>query len=130
MEYKVLIKEAFMSKYQKLTEYLQNLDGESFTTNFGAIEDVLGFELPASARQYPAWWANQDRGQSLAWLAAGWKTADVSLGIGTITFVQLNSSTEQVWKQLAQMLTIDQAKQGLAATFGVQPENVEITIRA
>ena len=119
-----------MSKYHKLTVYLLSLQGESFTTNFGAIEQILGFELPASARQYPAWWANQGRGQSSAWQSAGWKTADVSLGIGTITFVRANSSTDQIWSQMETRLTIELAKQGLAETFGVLPENVEITIRA
>jgi hypothetical protein len=119
-----------MSKYQKLTQYLQNLDGESFTTDFGAIEDILGFELPASARQYPAWWANQDKGQSTAWQSVGWKTADVSLGIGTITFVKTNSQTMQIWNQMMQHITIEQAKRGLAATFGVSPDCIEITIRA
>jgi hypothetical protein len=119
-----------MSKYQKLAHYLQNLEGESFTTNFGAIEDILGFELPASARQYPAWWANQDKGQSTAWQSVGWKTADVSLGIGTITFVRENSETAQIWNQIGEHLTIEQAKRGLAAALGITPECIEITIRA
>jgi hypothetical protein len=119
-----------MSKYAELTKYLENVDGESFTTNFAAIERILGFELPASARQYPAWWANQDRGQSTAWQSAGWKTADVSLGLATITFVRTNSQTAQIWNQMLRHLSIEQAKQGLAATFGVTPECIEITIRA
>lgn len=119
-----------MSKYYKLTSYLQSLEGESFTTNLDAIEHILGFELPASARQYPAWWANQDRGQSVAWQSVGWKTADVSLGLQTVTFVRANSQTKQVWDHMSKHLTIEQAKLGLAATFGVAPECIEITIRA
>ena len=119
-----------MSKYQPLSEYLAQLEGESFTTNLNAIEGILGFELPASARQYPAWWANQDRGQSLAWQAAGWKTADVSLGIGTITFVKVNSPSEEIWAEFDRHLSIAQAKAGLAKTLGVSPDSIEITIRA
>lgn len=118
-----------MSKYQPLTDYLSSLQGDQFTTNLGAIEDILGFELPASARQYPAWWANQERGQSLAWQSAGWKTVEVSLGLGTITFVRVNGLEGALRNEAVQPLTIYQAKVGLAATFGVSPENIEITIR-
>jgi hypothetical protein len=118
-----------MSKYQPLTDYLSQLEGDAFTTNIAAIEDILGFELPSSSRQYPAWWANQERGQSLAWQSVGWKTADVSLGIGMITFVRSNSETEDRWQQVTKQLSIAQAKAGLARTFGVSPDCIEITIR-
>lgn len=117
-----------MSKYEKLTEYLSRLDGDAFMTNFGAIEDILGFELPPSARQYPAWWANQGRGQSLAWEQAGWKTSEVSVGIGTVQFVRAGQGSSQARSSVAK-LTIAQAKEGLAANFGVHPDAVEITIR-
>ena len=121
-----------MSKYQPLTDYLKSLsaDSDQFTANFGGLEEILGFELPQSARQYPAWWANQDRGQSLAWQSAGWKTMDVSVEIGSITFVRQNSQSEQVWKAMEQQMTIAHAKAGLAKAFGVSPDNIEITIRA
>jgi hypothetical protein len=119
-----------MSKYKSLTDFLSNLEGESFMTNFAALEDILGFELPASARQYPAWWANQDRGQSLAWQSAGWKTMDVAVELGTVTFVRGGSETESAWRDLQRHLTIAQAKAGLAKAFGVSPDCIEITIRA
>lgn len=119
-----------MSKYKPLTDYLSHLEGEGFTTNFAALEEILGFELPASARQYPAWWANQDRGQSLAWQSAGWKTMDVSVELGSITFARIGSKEEHVWKELERYLTIAQAKEGLARSLGVSPDCIEITIRA
>ena len=118
-----------MSKYSKLTAYLVDLDGDAFMTNFAALEDILGFDLPPSARQYPAWWANQSKGQSLAWESAGWKTSDVSIGIQTVNFVrtkdQFTDEADEVTK-----LSISEAKMGLAANFGVSPESIEITIRA
>ena len=119
-----------MSKYQPLTDYLSKLEGESFFVNFDALEHILGFELPASARQYAAWWANQDRGQSLAWQSAGWKTMDVSVDLGSVTFVRIQSDTERVWQEFNSELTIAQAKMGLAKSLGISPECIEITIRA
>lgn len=119
-----------MSKYDKLTRYLEGEQGNNLFLNLGAIESILGFELPPSARQYPAWWANQGRGQSLAWQSAGWKTVDVSLSLGSISFVRVDSPEAEIWDQMHKMMTIQQAKAALAATFGVSPENVEITIRA
>jgi hypothetical protein len=117
-----------MSKYGKLTEYLSQLDGDAFMTNFAALEKILGFELPPSARQYAAWWANQGKGQSLAWETAGWKTSEVSPSIQTVRFVR---SKERVTRDINQVakLTIAQAKAGLAANFGVSVDSIDITIR-
>ena len=117
-----------MSKYEKLTEYLSELDGDAFMTNFAALEEILGFELPPSARQYPAWWANQGKGQSLAWETAGWKTSDVSPSIQTIRFVRAKDRSTRTSDQVAK-LTIAQAKAGLAANFGVSADSIDITIR-
>ena len=121
-----------MSKYDALTNYLNSISPESeeFMANFAGLEEILGFELPSSSRQYPAWWANQERGQSLAWQSAGWKTQDVSVELETINFVRQNSQSAQVWKAMEQQMTILQAKEGLAKAFGVSIDNIEITIRA
>lgn len=55
---------------------------------FNEIEDVLGFGLPASARKYQAWWANDDREgrQSSGWLSAGWLTDQLDLAGEKVTF--------------------------------------------
>lgn len=117
-----------MSKYNKLQKYLASLDSDSFMTNFDALEDILGLKLPPSAKLYPAWWANQGRGQSLAWEQAGWKTADVSIPLKTVNFVRANKMAPNTSKA-AHKLTIGQAKAGLAANFDVPPEAIEITIK-
>ena len=119
-----------MSKYDSLSKYLAELDGDAFTTNFRALEQILGFKLPRSARDYREWWANQGRGHSLAWQSAGWKTVDVSPGIETVTFIKEDSPEAELWEAVATQMTIAQAKDGLAKTFGVAPDQVEITIRA
>lgn len=146
-----------MSKYQRLTDYLKSLDTTEWTASFRGIEDILGTPLPKSAYQHQAWWANQAGGghtQSASWQDAGWKTSNLDMDLERVTFVR---QYENVFAQNAKLaanpsvstqnvfapqsnkksngrtelrLTIAQAKEGLAATFGVPIEAIEITIRA
>jgi hypothetical protein len=79
-----------MSKYRPLKEFLLNCASDRWSANFSEIERILGFKLPASAWQYNAWWSNH-LGRpvaSHAWLEAGFKTQDVNLQQGTVTFVR------------------------------------------
>jgi hypothetical protein len=116
-----------MSKYQQLTFHLANLESVEWHASFDELEEILRMSLPDSAKQYPAWWANQGRAQSLAWESAGWKTKDVDLKNGTIRFVYVRDPDDQMPE--ATKLTIAEAKDGLAANFGVSVDAVEITIR-
>ena len=77
-----------MSRYAKLTSFLQALGVSSRRVGFAEIERVLGFRLPASARTYSAWWSNNavDGRQSNAWLSAGWQTEELDLPGEKITF--------------------------------------------
>jgi hypothetical protein len=77
-----------MSKYDKLSAYLESLSGSEWHAGFGQLESILGFALPASARLYPAWWANDTRQgrQTMARLSAGWRTGDLNLTGETVTF--------------------------------------------
>lgn len=77
-----------LSKYRQLHDYLASARVERQRLSFAAIEDILGFALPASARTYPAWWSNDGTGgrQSGAWLSAGWKTDELDLAGETVTF--------------------------------------------
>lgn len=70
-----------MSKYDPLERHLRGLESDRWDTSFAEIEAVLGFRLPASAREYPAWWANNDPGSrhTSAWLRAGWHTSELDL---------------------------------------------------
>jgi hypothetical protein len=116
-----------MSKYQNLTFHLANHEGVEWRASFDEIEEVLRMPLPDSAKQYPAWWANQGRAQSLAWESAGWKTKDVDLKNETIRFIYVRDPDDQMPEPMR--LTIAEAKEGLAANFGVSADAVEITIR-
>ena len=118
------------AKYLKLTEYLTSIDGAEWRATFQEIEQVLGFPLPDSARAHQAWWSNQMRSQSLAWQSAGWKTTALDLENERVTFVYVAGDESDVKVPVIAPMTIQDAKIGLAATFGVDPEQVEITIRA
>ena len=83
---------ASRGKYAPLYRHLSTRSGSRWRTSFSEVEEILGFELPASARLYRPWWANQkkDAGHShaLAWQAAGWKTRKVDLEAEALVFTR------------------------------------------
>jgi len=64
-------------KYQELENHLRDIakDKLSISLSFKQIEDILGFDLPKSARTHRAWWGNEidtsSRSQARAWRNAG-----------------------------------------------------------
>jgi hypothetical protein len=118
------------SKYSKLAEYLASLDAQQWTASFEQVERVLQFRLPQSAREHQAWWSNQMRSQSLGWQLAGWKTTDLDLENERVTFVYVAGDDPRPEVPHIEPMTIQDAKNGLAARFGVDPSQIEITIRA
>lgn len=124
-----------MSKYRKLTEHLNALDSLRWTASFAEIEAILGFRLPESAYRYPAWWANQTgEGHShcAAWKNIGWRTEELSLSNRQVSFSHQEDGAKVDVASVVppiEDLTIAQAKSGLAASFGVRPEDIEITIK-
>ncbi len=79
-----------MGKYDPLAQYLTGLENESWDAGFADIERVLGFTLPDSAYNYPAWWANQDghHSQTRGWREAGWETSQVDLQRRRVRFIR------------------------------------------
>lgn len=79
-----------MGKYEPLTHYLESRSDEIWDAQFTDVERVLGFPLPASALEYPAWWANQEPGhsQTRGWRDAGWETGRVDLARKRLRFVR------------------------------------------
>lgn len=78
-----------MAKYDALGEHLKRRPDEEWRASFAEIESVLGFALPASARRYGAWWANELKGSHShcrAWLGVGWHTGDVDLAAERVSF--------------------------------------------
>ncbi len=86
----------FGGKYRKLRTYLEAHPRREWRTSFSNIESILGSELPATARAYSSWWANTKSGgrlsQAVAWIAAGWETAEVDLVAETLLFRPKNQS--------------------------------------
>jgi hypothetical protein len=65
--------------------------------SFAHIESILGFPMPASARKYRPWWANQSDGghvQAQAWMNAGWRVWSVQLSAERVEFQRV--SPEQI----------------------------------
>jgi hypothetical protein len=78
------------SKYLPLQQFLERQHVRELPLTFKDVERVLGFELPPSARNHPAWWSN-NRGTNVAvksWRDAGWRTSRVDLGAQRVTFIR------------------------------------------
>lgn len=78
-----------MSKYKPLADFLGAHAADIWKVTFDDLETALGFSLPKAARSAAAWWANDtdaDKPHKKAWLGAGWRTEDVDLAKGAVTF--------------------------------------------
>ncbi|HFL3236791.1 TPA: hypothetical protein ACG3KH_004230, partial [Clostridioides difficile] len=77
-----------MNKFDPLEEYLKSK--VEITLTLEEIEEILGSELPPSAKNDPTYWGNsthESRTQARAWLKAGWKVKSKQLP-ESITFVR------------------------------------------
>lgn len=117
------------TKYIKITRHLNGRGDDRWVATFAEIEEILGFSLPLSARKHQAWWANQDKAQSRAWEEAGWKTTDLDLGAQQVTFVRAIGNAELDDIQAERSFSIEEAKEGLARHFKVNPSQIEISIK-
>ncbi len=82
------------SKYAPLYHHLCEHTAQEWQASFAEIESILGFPLPQSAYNYPAWWANEKEGMhyhARAWLAAGWETYDVNLAGKRLVFKRVRA---------------------------------------
>jgi len=61
-----------MTKYDALTDYLNQRSEISFTVSFAELDQIV--DLPASAKKHRAWWAHSRNSQrhASAWLDAGY----------------------------------------------------------
>ncbi len=77
------------SKYASLKEWLISQGTERVEMTFAKIGEIVG-DLPKSAFEYPAWWANQ-KGQfpqSKAWREAGYRVDMLDLNGKRVRFVR------------------------------------------
>jgi mRNA-degrading endonuclease RelE of RelBE toxin-antitoxin system len=76
-------------KYLPLARVLMNSTTRHVELPFSEIERIIGFSLPASARKYPAWWANESSGshvQAHAWVGIGWRVVTLRLDREQVVF--------------------------------------------
>lgn len=79
-----------MNKYSPLASYLQALTKNEIRLSFADIEQIIDDNLPDSAREHPAWWANSRTPDSHTWshlwLRAGWERCEYNLTEQWVTF--------------------------------------------
>lgn len=65
-------------KYRALGTYLRAQGHDAIPMTFEEIEEIVGFDLPAS-KVYPAWWSNNPNNNTMTkeWLDAGYQTESV-----------------------------------------------------
>lgn len=79
-------------KYFRLRQYLSDTKEPILAMSFSDIEEILGFQLSASAYKYPAIWSNSDSHPlAVAWLNAGYRSEQLSLSRQTIVFRKAGS---------------------------------------
>jgi len=78
-------------KYLPLTHLLLSTPPQTAVLDlpFAAVERIIGDKLPASARQYDAWWRATDHSQASAWLTVGWKVTHVSRACQRVVFERI-----------------------------------------
>ena len=109
-----------MSKYAPLGQFLAGQSGREAPMTFGEVERVLGFSLPNSARNWPAWWSNNP-GTHVgvkAWRDAGWKASRVDLSAEQVTFVKQGVP-------MTMAMVTDDAEAGPAASRNRRVESVD-----
>lgn len=57
------------------------------------MEEIIGQELPPSAKKHPQWWENDSstHPQAQAWISAGWQRESIDLG-KSVTLKRVKSS--------------------------------------
>lgn len=77
-----------MGKYDPLTTFLKGNQGREIRMTFREIERIVGQALPSKAKLIRAWWSNNPSNNVMtkAWLAAGYKTAQVDIAGETLVF--------------------------------------------
>lgn len=75
-----------MTKYSSLGSFLTSSGQLEVKLSFSEIEKILGFKLPPSAHNYPAWWANNGHAQAKSWVGVGFITKTLDISQKTVLF--------------------------------------------
>lgn len=83
-----------MTKYEPLHRFLDAAQNDRIAMTFAEIEDLIGTQLPPSARKHRAWWSNNPSNSVItyAWLTAGYKSENVDLEREKLVFRKMNQA--------------------------------------
>lgn len=80
------------SKYAPLASFLLKLPKkqERLVIHFTEIENIIGDQLPATAREHRSWWANDSAThvQSGQWLKVNWRVVSINMTEEKVTFAR------------------------------------------
>lgn len=90
-----------MTKYDPLEKHLSRAGKPEIPMRFEEIERIIDSPLPASARKHRAWWSNNatNHVNALAWLRAGYETADVDIEDETLVFRRVKKAEQAAKKR-------------------------------
>ncbi|MGB9960601.1 MAG: DUF7662 domain-containing protein [Candidatus Bathyarchaeales archaeon] len=110
-----------MGKYTALAEYLRSQQQREITLSFKQIENILGFELPISARKHRCWWANDESHVQAreGWMSVGWCVKSASLTEEIVSFIFRPEIKLLESKQYRRHSFRDLAREVMSRLFGV-----------
>jgi CBS domain-containing protein len=112
-------------RWSAFADWLQSQPGriDEVRLTFAEVEEITKAPLPASARTYRAWWANEATGhsQSQQWLAAGWRTSYINLVEGRVTFSRIRER-EKAYIDFFRKLLDDLRKNSGLPVKDINPE--------
>jgi len=86
----MVVREKSMANYRPLHTFLAGRFADRLVLTFGQMEDLLGFPLPAEARQHPSWWelpaGGAPRSEQAECWASAQRTATANLQAATVLF--------------------------------------------
>jgi hypothetical protein len=81
------------SRYEELARWLkrQSRREDRVQLSFRQVEEIIGTDLPPSARRHRAWWANDtvSHVQSQSWLSADWRVANINMSDEHVVFARV-----------------------------------------
>lgn len=112
-------------KYAALPDLLERQELLEVAISLAEKEVAIGFSLPESAKQYPAWWSNQtpQSPQCRAWMSIGWN-AYPRLKAATVTFRKVGSISAPNGDRLTR-----ETSKILAPEFQLQEDSVKEFLR-
>jgi hypothetical protein len=93
------------NRYAPLAIWLQKvpIEDERVSLSFRYIGELIGGELPTSARLYRIWWSNILKINPLArqWWDAGWRISTVRIAEETVVFTRIEGRKKHMLTSLA-----------------------------